>query len=135
MSSNPVDRLLEAGFERVAAWQLAGDAIVIPDVVRRAPAVYAFVVDGEIRCIGTASQHLQRRMRQYAVLGTLSVAGRLNRLILDELRLGRQVEILAAFSELSAWRGLPVDLVLCIEAGLIREFRPAWNRGGNGKRR
>lgn len=135
MSSNAVDRLLEAGFELVAAWQLAGDAIVIPDALRRAPAVYAFVVDGEVRYIGSASQHLPRRMRQYAVPGKLSVAGRLNGFILDELRLGRRVEVLAAFPEPGAWQGLPVDRVLGLEAGLIREFRPAWNRRGNGKRR
>ena len=135
MSTTPVDHLLAAGFERVAAWQLAGDAIVILDVLRRAPAVYAFVVDGEIRYIGSASQHLPRRMREYASPGSLKVAGRLNGFIVDELRLGRQVEILAAFPEPGGWQGLPVDLVLGLEAGLIRELRPAWNRRGNGKRR
>jgi hypothetical protein len=135
MSTSPVDRLLQAGFERVATWHLADDAIVIPDVLRRAPAVYAFVVDDEIRYIGSASQHLPRRMRQYAAQGKLSVAGRLNGFIREELHLGRRVEVLAAFPEPATWQDLPIDLVLGRETGLIREFQPAWNRRGNGKRR
>lgn len=132
MSLHPVDRLLRSGFQRVAFWQLDGDGIVIADPIRRAPAVYVFLVDGEVHYIGSASVHLPARMRNYAAPGKLRTAGRLNGLIRDELRLGLKVEILAAFPEPGTWQGLPVDLVLGLEAGLIREFRPPWNRRGNG---
>lgn len=135
MSLPPVDRLLRSGFQRVAAWQMEGDGIVIADALRRAPAVYVFLVDGEIHYIGSASVHLPRRMRNYAVPGKLRTAGRLNGLIREELRRGRRVEILAAFPEPGVWQDLPVDLVLGLEAGLIREFNPPWNRRGNGERR
>lgn len=135
MTLHPVDRLLRSGFQRVAAWQMEGDGIVIADALRRAPAVYVFVVDGEIQYVGSASVHLPKRMRNYAVPGKLRTAARLNGLIRGELRLGRRVEILAAFPEPGVWQDLPVDLVLGLEAGLIREFNPPWNRRGNGERR
>lgn len=135
MSLHPIDRLLRSGFQRVAAWQLDGDGIVIAETLQRAPAVYVFVVDGEIQYIGSASVHLPKRMRNYRVPGKLRTAGRLNGLIRDELRFGRRVEILAAFPEPGVWRDLPVDLVLGLESGLIREFNPPWNRRGNGERR
>ncbi len=29
------------------------------------------------------------------------------------------------------WRGLPIDGIVGLEEGLIRELRPLWNRRGN----
>jgi hypothetical protein len=124
MSVDPIERLLRAGFMRVGAWQLEGDGIVVPEVLQRAPAVYAFAVDGQIQYIGSASGHLPRRMRNYARPGKLPTAGRLNGFIREHLVLGRRVEIFAAFPTPGAWNDLPVDMILGLEAGLIREFHP-----------
>ncbi len=42
----------------------------------------------------------------------------------------RIVELLAAFAEPSRWNGLPVDCVIGLESGLIRQYCPPWNMRG-----
>ena len=123
--------LLAAGFEPVGQWQ-ASQTGIKPDLrATSGPAVYAFVLDETVVCIGKASSCLVKRMNGYRWPGSSnSTNKRIKPLIQANLDSGRKVEILAAFPGNTEWLGLPVDLVPGLEAGLIAQFQPEWNELG-----
>jgi len=55
---------------------------------------------------------------------------RVKKLIAKTLSEGHGVKVIVATPEPLEWRGLPVNGVAGLEAGLIQMFRPGWNITG-----
>ena len=128
-----------AGFECTGVFSLGADNTIrlphkdIPDL----PGLYAFVVGGEIMYIGSSNGSrttLRKRMRSYARKqrqgsDSRPVHAAISGVLKDKL----EVEIYTLKFDaqpLLSWQNLPVDLVLGLEAGLIMEINPPWNRRG-----
>lgn len=130
-AAQPESVLCDAGFERVGNWVLDKDTIALQGDIPTAPGVYAHVVDGHVFYIGVASMGLKGRLHFYAKPGpTQRTSIRINGLIRQKLASGHEVWVVAAFPNAGVWNGLPVDTVTGLEAGLIREIRPPWNKRG-----
>lgn len=124
--------LTAAGFRKAGHW-IATDAANRQGMDVDAPCprdagVYAFVVAGTVRYVGSAQRGLHSRFRRYATTSTMRTSARVRDEILACLAQGQAVEIYTLIPPSFTWNGLPVDLVAGIEEGLIREMRPAWNR-------
>lgn len=125
------ETLLKAGFRKVGAWTLRGDAIVLGGDVPKETATYAVVVNEYVQYIGSATMGLKKRVYFYDKPGkTQRTSIRVNALIKDRLIAGDTVELIAAFPESTSWQGLPVDVVTGLEHGLIKKFCPPWNKRG-----
>lgn len=123
--------LLEAGFRKVGDWQLEGGKIALAGDIPKEPAVYAHVIDGHVYYIGSATMGLKKRLYFYAKPGVSQRTSlRVNALIADALAAGKRAWVLAAFPEASVWNSLPVCFVTGLEAGLVKELRPPWNKRG-----
>lgn len=96
--------------------------------------VYAFVVGGTVRYVGSAQRGLHSRFRRYATADTMRTSARVRGNILACLDQGQVVEIYTLIPPSHAWKGLPVDLIAGIEEGLIRSMRPVRNRRSNPDR-
>ncbi len=65
----------------------------------------------------------ERRQRSHSTTRPVHVA------LATALESNGPVEVYTFVPELSDkvwWKGLPIDLILGLEAGLIREFHPVW---------
>jgi hypothetical protein len=100
------------------------------------PGIYAFVQAGEVKYIGSASSKDPIRKRVNAYLKwQVNGGGRTKRpvhLQLREAMAAGPVNVhFRAFDEMIGdWQGTPIHLVLGIEAGLIFQLNPSWNRRG-----
>lgn len=105
--------LLDAGFERIGAWRLAGrDAgMELDGTADRKPGVYAFVVDGVVQHVGSAQRGLHVRFRRYATSQTMRTSARIRSNIIACLKTGTTVDVYALQPRALEWRSLPVDLV------------------------
>ena len=126
-----VEELLEAGFHQIGHWEPHGGGIQLQGTAPTKPAVYAFAIAADVVYVGKASRSLRQRIGQYAKPGlTQSTNKRIHPLIRAELDAGNAVEVLTVNPGETLWRGLPVDLVAGLEAGLVRHYRPPWNQQG-----
>ena len=131
--AQPQSVLKDAGFAMIGQWALDGETIALDRDAPNDPAVYAHIVDGDIYYIGSASVGLKGRLHFYAKPGrTQRTSVRVNGLIRNKLRHGHKVWVIAAFPKNTSWKGLPVDTVVGLESGLVRNIRPPWNRRGVG---
>lgn len=125
------ETLLAAGFEKFGHWEVTGESIALAGKIPSDPGVYAHVVDGKVYYIGSATMGLKRRLYFYGKPGkTQTTSIRINGLILEELRKGKAVELIAAIPKPSTWNGLPVDNVTGLENALIKAHCPPWNKRG-----
>jgi hypothetical protein len=120
------------GFTHVGYWQKRADRdqIVLRGQVDGRPAVYIFIVAGEVMFVGAAHVGLKQRMDHYAQNGRSAGALRIRHAILGLLKEGRTVHILAqSFAPvIRDVEGLPIDMVAGTQAGLRRLLLPPWNR-------
>jgi hypothetical protein len=99
-----------------------------------ASGVYAFVQGKAIKYIGSAA-NFRGRMRDY-LRWQQNGGGRTQRPIHLHLRQALSQEPVTVIfrhfkdDELGDWQGLPVNLLLGVEAGLIGKLSPSWNRRG-----
>lgn len=126
------DVLLNAGFKKFGKWALNEDGgINLVGDIPTEPGVYAHVLNGKVCYIGSATMGLKKRLYFYAKPGsTQRTSIRINGLIIEQLKAGNNVEVIAAFPEPSSWNDLPVDLVTGLETGLVKTFSPPWNKRG-----
>jgi hypothetical protein len=132
--SESVADLKRAGFVRVGRWLADGETMRLDGKAERSAGVYAYVVDGDVRYVGSAQRGLHRRLRHYVNSKTMRTSTRIRTEIVGCLSKGSVVEVFALVPPSIQWKGLPVDLVAGLEEGLIRSLRPAWNRRSNGDR-
>jgi hypothetical protein len=133
-----VEQLIEGGFTHVGAWhrdETSGSIRFVGEKpLPREPGVYAYAVDGVVHYVGSAQRGLRNRLRHYEIAKTLRTAHRIRQEVLSVLADGRAVEIFTIVPPPQTVNGLPVDMVSGLEEGLIRSWRPDWNRRGMGKR-
>ena len=123
--------LRKAGFKKCAAWSLddSGKPQVLGSLPPE-PGVYLFVVGSKIHYVGKADDSLQKRLRRYAGAMRRDERSRpVHKGIDKELASGRCVDIYAfpQANRLHQQKGLPLDLVVGLEAGLIETLDPDWN--------
>lgn len=133
--ASDVDALTAAGFRLTARWT-ATDApnrrcMDLDAVCPNDAGVYAFVVAGNVRYVGSAQSGLHGRFRRYATTSTMRTSARVRDEVLACLSQGQTVEIYTLSPPAHEWNGLPVDLIAGLEEGLIRSLRPVWNRRSN----
>ena len=130
--------LKKSGFSRIGIWEPdEGEGHIRCSAnVEPKPAVYAYLVDGKIKYVGSAQRGLRARFRSYARTKQLRTAYRIRQEILKAHKSNQEVEIFILMPPPEYfWKGLPVDLIAGIEEGIIRTYRPDWNRRGKGLRR
>ena len=128
------ERLTASGFTLTARWKLgANSRLQLIDEPPKQPGVYAFAVDGEVCYVGSARKEIAKRVRIYEK-DKKPPAWRATKqaLIRKALKSGSEVTVLTLviLKPILRWKGLPVDLILGIEEGLIGELQPKWNRRG-----
>ena len=132
-------QLIDGGFTRAGVWR----AHDIEGFIRfegdqplpKEPGVYAYAVGGVVRYVGSAQRGLSRRLRHYEIATTLRTAHRIRQEILALLAGGHEVEVFTIVpAPMMHSSGLPIDVVAGLEEGLIRSWRPVWNRRGMGTR-
>lgn len=133
-----LDTLIAAGFRKTACW-VATDApnckgMDVDSLCPRDAGIYAFMVGGTVRYVGSAQRGLHSRFRRYATTETMRTSARVRGKILGCLLEQESVEIHTLIPPPFVWNSLPVDLIAGIEEGLIRSMRPAWNRRSNPNR-
>jgi hypothetical protein len=132
------DQLIKAGFRRVGAWrrdELTGSIqFVGATPLPREAGVYAYAVGGVVKYVGSAQRGLRKRLRHYEISKTLKTAMGIREKVLAVLADGADVEVFTVIPPPATFNGLPVDMVLGLEAGLIRSWRPVWNRRGIGRK-
>ena len=132
-----VDQLIKGGFVRAGAWHrddASGSIRFVGETpLSREAGVYAYAVDGVVHYVGSAQRGLRNRLRHYEIAKTLRTAHRIRQNVLAVLADGREVEVFTIVPPPETVNGLPVDMVLGLEEGLIRSWRPIWNRRGVGR--
>ena len=126
------EHLTASGFSLLARWELQENSrIQFIGEPPKQPGVYAFAVDGEVCYVGKTRKGIAERLRTYEIIKNKKRQGfRIQTLIRKALKSGSEVTILTIVSlKPIRWRGLPVDLIAGLEAGLIRELQPKtkWN--------
>ena len=131
------EQLLAGGFIRAGAWhrhatsgsiEFRGDDLLPPS-----PGVYAYAIKGVVHYVGSAQRGLRGRLRRYEITKTMRTSVRVRKEILKFLIKGGEVEVFTIVPPSETIRGLPVDMVAGLEEGLIKAWRPEWNRRGKGK--
>ncbi len=135
------ERLIASGFALSARWELqANSRVRLIGEPPKQPGIYAFAVDGEVCYVGSARAGIAKRLRPYEITKNKTrPAYRIRTSIRKALKSGSEVTVLT-FVVLKPiqWKGLPVDLILGIETGLIHELDPQWNlreRGASRKQK
>jgi hypothetical protein len=126
-------QLTAAGFVRFGYWQL--DANSFPHIVGNfppEPGVYVFVVDTEVRYVGSTLTGLRGRMHRYNRPNNKgSNVIYMRPFIRDALTSGAEVNVFATTMKSPIlWEGLQIDSIAGLEQGLIRACQPSWNRRG-----
>ena len=128
-----LNALLEIGFHEIGSWQisesgLALDLRVMADAV---PALYAFVVGGEVRYVGKTARTIRQRLYGYLKPGdsqrtNIKVRGKL----LEALLESNAVEIFG-FADPRVQRvgRFLVNSAAALEDDIIAQLKPAWNGG------
>jgi hypothetical protein len=132
------DQLIRGGFVRAGAWHRdeasASIRFVGEKPLPREAGVYAYAISGVVHYVGSAQRGLRNRLRHYEIAKTLRTASRIRKEVLAVLADWREVDVFTIVPPPETVNGLPVDMVLGLEEGLIRSWRPIWNRRGMGKK-
>ena len=131
-----VEQLLKGGFVHAGAWHRDETSGSIRFEGARSlqseAGVYAYVVNGAVHYVGSAQRGLRSRLRRYEITKTLRTSHRIRQEILAVLADGREIDIYTIVPPSKTVNGLPVDMVVGLEEGLIRSWRPVWNVRGMG---
>jgi len=141
MAGITLAELIDAGFRLSAKLHKndAGDPVLSSGTPLES-GIYLFVVENRIRYVGSAAKSLSRRMNSYArrqklaahqkqALSTRPVHVELAKVLAGN----HDVEIYTcaiAAGERIVWNRLPVSVRLGLEAALIIDIDPPWNRVG-----
>ena len=125
-------KLEAGGFRRAGTWhrdEVSGSIrFEGSEALPRQPGVYAYAVGGVVHYVGSAQHGIHGRLRHYEIAKTMRTAYRVRQEILALLVVGQEVEVFVIVPEPMTLHGLPVDTVAGLEEGLIRFWRPFWNR-------
>jgi hypothetical protein len=131
------EQLIKGGFVRAGVWhrdEASGSIRFVGEKpLPREAGVYAYAVGGIVHYVGSAQRGLRNRLRHYEIAKTLRTVHRIRQEVLTVLADGREVEVFTIVPPPETVNGLPVDMVVGLEEGLIRSWRPVWNRRGMGR--
>lgn len=124
--------LLKNGFSYDSDWNVSDRGEIFLD--REAPresGVYVFVLDSEVVYVGVTQRTLAARMSDYR-RGHLRqrTSARVKKLISEALVTGSRVKVLYATPGCTEWNGFSVEIAPGLEFGLIRKYKPKWNKQG-----
>ena len=132
-------KLEAGGFRRAGTWRRdeASGSIRFDgsEPLPRKPGVYAYAVGGVVQYVGSAQHGIHGRLRHYEIAKTMRTAHRVRQEILALLAIDQKVEVFVVVPEPMTLHGLPIDSVAGLEEGLIRLWRPSWNRRSTAIRR
>ncbi len=128
-----MDDLLRIGFRHIGNWELnaKGLKLALEDLQEASPALYAFVVDEEVKYVGKTKRTLGQRLYGYCKPGpTQRTNERIRDEIVDALRNGKKVGVLG-FPDPGTERLGPfrVNLAAGLEDDIIAQLHPDWNGG------
>lgn len=141
LSSSPptLADLKKRGFTRSASLYKQQETYKLEGELPKAPGLYLFVIDSIIKYVGIADSSLWTRVRRYRE----SIDRIKNRPdpeytprkvyteLLRFLNLGKKVNIytlqIRGKTRIGTWKGLPIDRLHGLEAGLIETIDPPWN--------
>lgn len=124
-----VNNLTRAGFKKLAHWQLKKNSLSLSHTLPNKAAVYVITKNNYIVYVGSTHRGLKKRIYGYLKPGwTQKTNVRLNKLLIEHLKQGDALELLAAFPSNSSWNGLPIDTIAGLESGLIELIKPLWNK-------
>jgi hypothetical protein len=133
-SPDNLERLMAAGFQPTGTWVSHNGKVTCDGNIPSGPGVYAFLVGREVRYVGSAQSSLRDRMTSYERRQENQSSTRPVHIGLgDAIGSGLKVAVytLTVRPALETGRhGLPVDYLVGLEAGLIQDIKPAWNRRG-----
>lgn len=138
-----LETLISVGFQKVGNWTVTVNQTLIitsPEVLdtswsvvqNRCPALYAFVVDGEVKYLGKTAMPLRQRFYGYLNPGSGQKTNlRVNEKICKSLANGTDVEIWVFFgADQLQWLDYPINVPAAIEDALISDLQPEWNIAG-----
>lgn len=129
-----VTHLLERGFSEVDPWLSLDGRLHAPRALPVRRGVYAFAIGDEVQYVGLASRSLKQRLGFYCNPGASQQTNvRLNAIIQARIAGGDVLRVLIAHPEDMVWNGLRVSGSEGLEAALIEDFSPPWNKKGSTK--
>lgn len=128
-----MQNLNDIGFIRVGQWHLSdsGLQLSLEYLADAAPALYAFVVHGEVMYVGKTKRNLKARLYGYLKGGgTQRTNIRVRGKILEALRDVDFVEILGFHNPIPQSLGqFTINLPAALEDDIIAKLDPVWNGG------
>lgn len=126
-----VAQLLSRGFVEFDGWLVTQDRLHAPRNLPAQRGVYAFAVDNQVMYIGLASRSIKQRLGFYIRPGAGQLTNvRLNSIIRQFASEGHVVRVLIAHPPDLEWNGFRMSGPEALEAALIEDFSPPWNRKG-----
>jgi len=126
--------LKNAGFKKCALWRLGEDNSTFLEVeseIPNKPGIYLFVVAKIVRYVGKADNTLDGRVHHYVRAMRRDKRLRpVHKGILDALKKGDKVTVFTLDLKqprIIRYKGMPLDRLVGIEAGLIEKINPDWN--------
>jgi hypothetical protein len=123
--------LLDIGFEDIGNWILIDDGIKfeIKKYSNTKNALYAFVVDENVKYVGKTTNTLSKRLSGYQKPGpTQSTNQSKNKKILQSLKDGQQVQIFARTDAQKLFVGeFHLNIAAGLEDSIIATLAPEWN--------
>ena len=128
----------ELGFEKVGKWSFKNELFKfeLNDNYTNRNILYSFVIEDEIKYIGKSIKTISQRLNGYKNPNiTQRTNFRLNNLIIEKLKEGKEVEIYLFVdnAELN-YRGKNINLSAGLEDNLIAEYLPEWNSLGKNRK-
>jgi len=129
-------KIIELGFEKVGKWSFKNELFKfeLNNNHTNRNILYSFVIENEIKYIGKSIKTISQRLNGYKNPNiTQRTNFRLNNLIIEKLKEGKEVEIYLFVdnAELN-YRGNNINLSAGLEDNLIAEYLPEWNSLGKG---
>ena len=133
-------KLIELGFEKAGEWVLNDDdnlELMINKYSEKNKILYSFVVDGEIKYIGTTVRTFNQRMYNYNKPGSGQPTNLdKNSKLIKSLKDGKIVEIYLWYDrDPQKYNNLiDINLAAGLEDSMIAEFECEWNKRGKNKK-
>jgi hypothetical protein len=131
---DPLEKLTEVGFIKVGRWSLKSGKPChsLGELAGATEVLYAFVSDRQVLYLGKTTKELRRRMYGYERPGPTQRTNIACHAKLLEVLTAKQAVDIYVFRdpEPKLHAGIPINLAVGLEDGLILELRPPWNKAG-----
>jgi excinuclease UvrABC nuclease subunit len=122
------EQLRNGGFVAVGKFSAGANKLLeLEGTVPDAPGVYVFILNDQVVYVGMSVASLRARLASYT-RHRKAYTREIFTLLRSALDEGAQISVMIATPEPTTWNGWPVDAVTGLEVGLIRHFRPTWNK-------